>query len=1092
MKRILIVDDIEENLYLLRALLEGHNYEVDEARNGSEAIINAQKVIPDLIISDILMPVIDGYTLCRIWKADARFSRIPFIFYTATYTDPRDEKLAIDMGADAFIIKPTEPDEFMRRVEEILTLDKEGRFTAPQKPKAGNEHILKNYSEALIRKLEQKMFELEKMNKELKAEITERNLIETSLRESEELFRNLFHQHAAVKLIIDPDSGNIVDANEAAVNFYGWKRDLLMNMKIQDINTLSPEEIRSAMDTVRKQLKTSFEFRHRRADGSVRDVEVFSSIIKLKGKDFLHSVIHDITDRKQAEESLKENERQLSTIYDTVSDIIFQVAVEPDEKYRFISVNRAFCNVTGMTAEMVEGKLVDDIIPEPSLSLVLEKYRQSIKQNSVVKWEETSNYPSGQLMGDVSVAPVINEKGICTHLVGSVHDITEQKRSEKIIRENERKYRIVADNTYDWEFWIDLHGQFVYCSPSCLRITGYEASSFMDDPDFLEKIIHPDDLMPFVMHKIKVRESAFPMGINFRIIRPDGSERWIGHVCQNILDENGISMGERGSNRDITEQILAEEALMESEERYRLIFQNSLDAFFLTVPDGSVLSANPAACRMFGRTEDEIIALGRDCLFAIPDSRLETAIRIRNEMGHFNGELTALRKDGTEFPVEISSLIFTDRSGRKRTSTIVKDITDRKRSEQLTKIRLELHEYSASHTIEEIAVKTLDELEVLTGSSIGFFHFMVPGEKTLSLQAWSTRTVREFCTAEGKGLHYNIEQAGVWVDCVRQRKTVIHNDYPSLPHRKGLPEGHAPVIRELVVPIFRSDTIVAILGIGNKPAVYNEIDAETVSYLSDVAWDIISRKQAEIHLQELYNNLEQIVKTRTRELEKVNKQLEAFSYTVSHDLRAPLRHITGFIDLFRTETGTGISDKALHYMDVIQNSARRMGQLIDDLLSFSRMQRAAMSRQVLNMDEITDEVLNNLSEEITKNGIFIKRTPLPAVKGDKAMLNIMLTNLISNAVKFTSKSEKRLVEIGYEPDKNIFFVRDTGVGFEMKYADKLFGVFHRLHSDKEFEGTGIGLATVKNIIERHDGSIRVESEPGKGACFYFSLPLAEK
>jgi light-regulated signal transduction histidine kinase (bacteriophytochrome) len=179
-------------------------------------------------------------------------------------------------------------------------------------------------------------------------------------------------------------------------------------------------------------------------------------------------------------------------------------------------------------------------------------------------------------------------------------------------------------------------------------------------------------------------------------------------------------------------------------------------------------------------------------------------------------------------------------------------------------------------------------------------------------------------------------------------------------------------------------------------------------------------------------------------------------------------------------------------MDVIQNSARRMGQLVDDLLSFSRMQRTAMSRQVLNMDEITDEVLNNLSGEITKNGIFIKRNPLPAVRGDQAMLNIMLTNLISNAVKFTSKSEKRLVEIGYEPDKNIFFVRDTGVGFEMKYADKLFGVFHRLHSDKEFEGTGIGLATVKNIIERHDGSIRAESEPGKGTCFYFSLPLAEK
>ena len=187
MKRVLIVDDIEENLYLLTSLLEGHGYEVDPARNGSEAIVKALAVQPDMIISDILMPVIDGYTLCRIWKADERLSRAPFIFYTATYTDPRDERLALDMGADSFIIKPTEPDEFIKRIEEVLTLGKSGELAVSQKAKAGEEAILKNYNEVLIRKLEHKMLGLEETNRKLESEIEARIKVESALRENEEI-----------------------------------------------------------------------------------------------------------------------------------------------------------------------------------------------------------------------------------------------------------------------------------------------------------------------------------------------------------------------------------------------------------------------------------------------------------------------------------------------------------------------------------------------------------------------------------------------------------------------------------------------------------------------------------------------------------------------------------------------------------------------------------------------------------------------------------------------------------------------------------------------------------------------------------------
>ena len=178
-----------------------------------------------------------------------------------------------------------------------------------------------------------------------------------------------------------------------------------------------------------------------------------------------------------------------------------------------------------------------------------------------------------------------------------------------------------------------------------------------------------------------------------------------------------------------------------------------------------------------------------------------------------------------------------------------KDITDQKRAESLLHIRLDLVDFASDHSLDELLQKTLDEVGKLCQSPIGFYHFVEADQKTLWLQAWSTRTVNEFCNAEGKGAHYAIDQAGVWVDCVRQGKPVIHNDYSSLSHKKGLPPGHAPVIRELVVPILRSNQIVAILGIGNKAINYTEKDVEIVSFLADVAWEITSRKRQEEELK---------------------------------------------------------------------------------------------------------------------------------------------------------------------------------------------------------------------------------------------------
>lgn len=229
---------------------------------------------------------------------------------------------------------------------------------------------------------------------------------------------------------------------------------------------------------------------------------------------------------------------------------------------------------------------------------------------------------------------------------------------------------------------------------------------------------------------------------------------------------------------------------------------------------------------------------------------------------------------------------------------------------------------------------------------------------------------------------------------------------------------------------------------------------------------------------------------RVEELNLANKELEAFSYSVSHDLRAPLRHINGYVDLLLSRFYDTLPDKARHYLDNIADSAHQMGTLIDDLLQFSRTGRQELRQTYLDMNIIVKEIIAPIKQDNRERNIEWRIASLPNVYGDHAMLRIVWTNLLSNALKFTRTKEKTIIEINVsdENEASIFSVCDNGVGFDMQYAQKLFGVFQRLHSIDEFEGTGIGLANVHRIILRHEGRTWAKAEPDKGATFYFSLP----
>jgi PAS domain S-box-containing protein len=554
----------------------------------------------------------------------------------------------------------------------------------------------------------------------------------------------------------------------------------------------------------------------------------------------------------------------------------------------------------------------------------------------------------------------------------------------------------------------------------------------------------PDQAEAFIAKDREVLAEGKLFDIPEEPIDTRHGRRWLHTRKIPLVNSAGATEYLLGISDDITVQKNAMQALRENEERFRLVLDGVRDyAIFMIDPEGYIVSWNTGAQRIKGYTPEE--AIGKHIsLFYTPEANERDEpmqnLRIAEKKGSYETEGWRVRKNGERFWANVIFTALYDHENKLRGfAKITRDETERKQAEdELLKSNERFFKiFNLSPVATIITEKSDGKIIYANDAYIKLFGF----EKTRVIGKTSTE-LKVLAPEDRASIIKLMEDGRPRIDSLEVKFRTVKGEEKDL--------------------LIHLDTL--------------EMDGRKC-YVTALL-DISERKKTEERMLKL-----------NEELQNVNKELEAFTYSVSHDLRAPLRAVNGYANMIQEDYGKVLDEEGGRLLDVIRYNAEKMGRLIDDLLAFSRLGRKELDLTKEDMNQLVDGVLIDLgkSNKITAD---IRVGKLHAAKVDYGLMHQVMLNLISNAVKYSSKNPKPVVEIASKKENNeiIFSVKDNGVGFDMKYADKLFGVFQRLHSMEEFEGTGVGLAIVQRIVNKHNGRVWAEAKKDEGATFYIALP----
>jgi PAS domain S-box-containing protein len=750
--------------------------------------------------------------------------------------------------------------------------------------------------------------------------------------------------------------------------------------------------------------------------------------------------------RKLMEEELKTSEERFRTAAESLTDVVFEWDMKEKVDW-FGDIDSIMGYPSGEFPRTMEGWAAT-IHPEDKDSVLaavdahlrgaapyLVEYRVGRKDGAWRWWSARGT-------------ALRNDRGEPYKMIGSITDITERKLAEETLRESEARYRTLVENIPQGIFMKDRNYRWVSINENFARNLGIRPKDVVGkvDRDLFPRDIadkyHADDIR--VMEKGQTEEFEEESILN-------GKHVWVNTIKTPVRNEKDEIVGMFGIFWDITERKLAEEELKMSKERLLFATEGAnLGIWNWNIVTGELIWSDQCKA-LFGMPPDETMSYQRFSDALHPDDRERTDKAVKDTLENhkdFDIEYRSLWPDESIHWLAAKGRGFYDATGKAvRLEGIVLDITRRKLEEETLRIKNQVFEDSiASQSIADSSGK-------ITHVNPAF------------LRLWGYPT-KEKAIGNSVGSFF-ADQA----DAVPVLEALATHDAWEGEFRAKRTDGTTFISRGFATSL--RDTL-----------------GELVGYQS-TNLDMTKEREAEEEIRKLNAELEDRVAIRTALLEASNKELEAFSYSVSHDLRAPLRHISGYVELLNKHFQSDLPEKGQHYLSSIADSVRIMGILIDDLLQFSKTGRMEMRQSDCDMNEIVKEVIESLSKDNPDRKIEWIRGKLSFVYGDEAMLKLVWMNLLSNAVKFTRTRKKARIEIGVRKEKKelVFFVRDNGVGFDMQYAQKLFGVFQRLHPAEKFEGTGIGLANVHRIVLRHGGRTWAKAEIDKGAEFNFSIPI---
>jgi PAS domain S-box-containing protein len=684
-----------------------------------------------------------------------------------------------------------------------------------------------------------------------------------------------------------------------------------------------------------------------------------------------------------------------------------------------------------------------------------------------------------------------NTAGSITQVQGALQDITERKLSEMAVaaaQSEVSRFSEALDHLSSACIYMkDREGRYTYGNRTSLELFKCSAREFKGSES--ARFFSPETAARLKAIDARVLEHGVETREEIEVELLDGSRRHFWEIKTPIRDgeDGGRIRGLCGISTEITERKRAEAALRASEQRYRALFENRHTVMVLIDPvDGAIVDANPAAANFYGWTREELRRKKIGEINQLPPAEMRQELNRAGPGQRNSFHFSHCRADGTRRDVEVLSGLI-ELEGRPLLYSIVHDITERRRAEREAAT-------AQAETARLLAVAEQSRRALL---SVVEDHQIT--ERALRESEARFRTLVETAPEaifieSGWNFAY-LNQAAVRLFGASRPdqlvgQPVIERFHPEFRARMAEHirriNSRRNTVRNAEEAGLRLDGTVIDLDVSATPFHYEGREA-VLAFVRDIT----ERKRTQAEIVQLNLTLERRVAERTAELEAANKELEAFSYSVSHDLIAPLRAVDGYAQILREDYAAVLDAEGKWVLEVVVKEAKRMQDLVKDLLNLSRFGRIPLDLQPLNMADLARQVGSELLVQSLGREIELKVLPLPDAQADVNLMRRVLTNLLSNAIKYSIQREKAIVTVSGSAvnGEAVYHVADNGAGFDMRYVNRLFGVFQRLHTNEEFEGTGVGLALVKRIVQRHGGRVWAESREGEGATFTFTLPL---